>query len=619
MTVDLSNQTLDHYRLEEQLGQGGMGSVYRAIDLNLARPVAVKVMHEELSTQPDFQEQFQHEAQAAARLKHPSIIQIYQFGQDEGAVYIVMELIPGLSLGTYIKQLAQSHQVIRLDETLLLSAQIAEALGYAHRKGVVHQDVKPDNILVMESDRTEGPDGPPLRAVITDFGLARLQQGELVMGQGEVKGTLDYMSPEQLLGQPVDGRSDLYSLGVVLYQLATGRPPFEITSYADAVHKHSNEQPLLPHEILPGVPISLGQIIWKAMAKDPADRYQTGDEMAKALRQVAANLGADELDLSTSLDQDSVASMVITLDQDPNLADTSRWLGDEEARPPSYDVLRVVRGSEEPEWYGLQKKNFTIGRSEANDIVLVGGNVSRWHARLEFLQGNWHIIDTGSTNGTFLGKTMLTPDKAYPWRWGQAVHIGPFDLYLQPGIGTGEFSRYEFRTPPTNGEAIENAALPSLPIAPPAELIVADLRPKLIKGMGICRVLLLNEGHASTRVTVAAGDPLGRLRVDAPTKQVAIEAGQKGVVDFYLEGKRPFLGRRQTLPVIMRISSESQEWGDLQAGVKVRPIISIWIFIALILSMVAATLMMYGFINELLPWTPDGLVETIIRYFQGLL
>ncbi|MFN2134716.1 MAG: FHA domain-containing serine/threonine-protein kinase, partial [Candidatus Promineifilaceae bacterium] len=438
MTSELSNQTLEHYRLEELLGQGGMGSVYRAVDLNLARPVAVKVMHEELSSQPGFQEQFQHEAQAAARLKHPSIIQIYHFGYEDGAVYIVMELIPGLSLGTYVKQLAQSHQVIRLDETLLLTSQIADALGYAHRKGVVHQDVKPDNILVMESDQAEGPEGPPLRAVITDFGLARLQQGDLVVGQDEVMGTLDYMSPEQLLGLPVDGRSDLYSLGVVLYQLATGRPPFEITSYADALQKHVNELPLMPHEVLPGIPISLGQVIWKAIAKDPGDRYQTGDELAKALRQVAADLAAEELDLSGSLDQDSVASMVIELDQDPNLADTSRWLGEEEARPPSYDVLRVVRGDEEPEWYGLQKKSFTIGRSEANDIVLVGGNVSRWHARLELIQGNWHIVDTGSTNGTFLDKTLLTPDKAYPWRWGQIVHIGPFNLHLQPGSGTGE-------------------------------------------------------------------------------------------------------------------------------------------------------------------------------------
>ncbi|MFN2136659.1 MAG: hypothetical protein ACK2UK_11935, partial [Candidatus Promineifilaceae bacterium] len=172
--------------------------------------------------------------------------------------------------------------------------------------------------------------------------------------------------------------------------------------------------------------------------------------------------------------------------------------------------------------------------------------------------------------------------------------------------------------PAANGETAGHVAPLALPIAPPAELIIADLRPKIIEHMGICRVLLLNKGHAGTRVTVAAGDPLGRLRVDAPTKQVAIEAGQKGVVDFYLEGKRPLLGRRQTLPVIMRISSENQEWDDLQGGVKVRPIISIWIPIALILLMIIATLIMHILLNDLLPGIPSALSETIVRYLQGL-
>jgi eukaryotic-like serine/threonine-protein kinase len=203
MLVDLTDRTLEHYRLEELIGKGGMGSVYRAVDLKLARPVAVKVMHQDLVSQPDFQSRFQHEAQAAALLNHSSIIQIYHFGQDQDTLYIVMELIQGLSLGTYIKQLSEQQQVIRLDESLLLTEQVAEALGYAHRKGVIHQDIKPDNILVMESDQTGQPGGPPLRAVLTDFGIARLQHGDFVMGQPELMGTPDYMSPEVLTGAPL--------------------------------------------------------------------------------------------------------------------------------------------------------------------------------------------------------------------------------------------------------------------------------------------------------------------------------------------------------------------------------------------------------------------------------
>mgnify|MGYP001546501872 CR=1 FL=1 len=148
---------------------------------------------------------------------------IYDSSHEQESPYIVMELVPGLSLGTYINQLTDRNQVIRLDETLLLTTQVAEALGYAHRKGVLHQDIKPDNILVKESDQAERPDEPLLRAVVTDFGLAKLKRGDIVINEGEVVGTLDYMSPGQLLGQPVDGRSDIYSLGVVLFQLATGQ------------------------------------------------------------------------------------------------------------------------------------------------------------------------------------------------------------------------------------------------------------------------------------------------------------------------------------------------------------------------------------------------------------
>jgi serine/threonine protein kinase len=618
MAENLTDQTLGHYRLEDLIGRGGMGSVYRAVDLNLARPVAVKVMEKELASKPDFQEQFQHEAKAAARLDHPSIVHIYDSGLDQDSPYIVMELIPGLSLGTYINQLAASSQVIRLDETLLLTTQVAEALGYAHRKGVLHQDVKPDNILVKESDQNERPDEPLLRAVLTDFGLAKLKRGDIVLNEGEVVGTLDYMSPEQLLGQPVDGRSDIYSLGVVLFQLGTGQLPFQIETLADAIQSHVNEPPPVPLESYPSMPNSLSRVIWKAMAKQPADRYQSGDEMAQALRQITEEIAETDNDLTGAVDQSSVASMVIALDEDPNLADTSRWVGSDQAIPPIYDVLRVVQEGQEPEWYGLQKRSFTLGRSEGNDIVLVGSNVSRWHARLEYINYGWHIIDSGSTNGTFLDRTKLDPERAYPWRWGQLVHIGPFDLHLQPGTGSREKVLPESGPAYIGGAHIENSPPPDVPLAPPAEVITADLRPKELKQMGICRIMIINNGHASTPVTVAAGDPSGRLMVDTPTKQVTIGPDQKGVVDFYLEGRRPFIGRRRSYPFNMHVSTDKREWEVLEGSVKVKPVISIWLILFLLLLIIALSMLMIRFINGELPWTPQSLFETIISFLQGL-
>jgi serine/threonine protein kinase len=618
MVEDLTDQTLGHYRLEELIGRGGMGAVYRAMDLNLARPVAVKVMDEDIASKPDFQEQFQNEAKAAASLDHPSIVHIFDSGFDRESPYMVMELIPGLSLGTYITQLAASKQVIRLDETLLLATQVAEALGYAHRRGVLHQDVKPDNILVKESDQLVRPDEPLLRAVLTDFGLAKLKRGDIVINEGEVVGTLDYMSPEQLLGQPMDGRSDIYSLGVVLFQLATGQLPYQIETFADAVQSHVHEPPPVPLESSAGMPNSLSRVIWKAMAKQPADRFQSGEEMAQALRQVSDEVAQSGADPTGTPALSSVASMVVALDEDPNLADTSRWMGNDQALPPIYDVLRVAQEGEKPEWYGLQKRSFTLGRSEGNDIVLVGSNVSRWHARLEYLNDGWHIIDTGSTNGTLLDRTKLAPEKAYPWRWGQVVHIGPFDLYLQPGTGSRERVLPESEPAYINGAYIETTPPPGVPIAPAAEIITADLRPAELKQMGICRILIINNGHASTPVTVAAGDPTGRLMVDTPTKQVTIGPDQKGVVDFYLEGRRPFIGRRQSLPFTMHVSTEKREWDVLNGVVKTKPVISIWLVLFLLLLILALSILMIRFINGELPWTPQSLFDAVVAILQGL-
>ncbi len=616
LTNNLTGETIEHYGLEGVIGRGGMGTVYRAVDLNLARPVAIKVMHERYASQPEFQERFQHEAQAAARLEHPSIVRIYHFGREDGQLYIVMELIPGLSLGTYIKQLANSNQVIRLEETLLLMAQVAEALGYAHRKDVVHRDIKPDNVLVKELEEP-GRDGePPLRAVVTDFGLARLLDEGVETPPDALMGTLAYASPEQLLDQPLDGRSDIYSLGVVLFQMATGQLPFLIKTPADALQKHVHEPPPVPHELYPGLPISVGQIIWKAMEKQPEDRYQTSEEMARALRQTLENLSDDEINFVSDLSQSSVVSMVVVLDEDPNLADTSRWLGDEVVRAPGYDSLFIVREGKEPEVYSLHKRSFTIGRSEANDIVLVGGNVSRWHGRLDYLADGWHITDTGSTNGTFLDNTRLELERPYPCHSGQVIHIGPFQLHLRLA-GEASPEAIAYVTPPSAVEAAQIAAVAA--VAPrPEELISADMRPRELKRLGISRVLLLNEGLYRTTVTVAATDPRNRLQIDAPTKQVSISPGQKGVVDFYLEGKRPLIGRRQAYPFVMQITTEAQDWGGLQGYVKVRPVVSIWLLLFFMLTLLAIAGLIYAFVEGLLPYTPESLFDALVAYFQSL-
>lgn len=303
-------QQIEHYRLDGVISEGGMGAIYRATDTNLMRPVAIKIMHSNLAADPTFQDRFLQEARATARLDHPSIVRIYHFGREAGLLYIVMELVDGLSLGAYIRQLARLNQVVRLEETLTLVAQAADALGYAHRQGVIHRDVKPDNILVKRLDRSDRPGDPPLRAMVTDFGLAKLMETEGETQAGLMMGTLPYMSPEQVLDRPVDGRSDIYSLGVVLYQLATGKLPLDITTPERALQAHQYEQVPLPSEIHAGVPAAVETIILRALARRPENRYQTAEELAADLRRVTVTLTDQEAQAFAADSDSTIVSMV---------------------------------------------------------------------------------------------------------------------------------------------------------------------------------------------------------------------------------------------------------------------------------------------------------------------
>lgn len=304
-------QQIEHYRIDGVISEGGMGAIYRATDINLMRPVAIKVMHSNLAADPSFQDRFLQEARATARLDHPSIVRVYHFGREAGLLYIVMELIDGLSLGAYIRQLARLNQVVRLEETLALIAQAADALGYAHRQGIIHRDVKPDNILVKRLDRPERPGDPPLRAMLTDFGLAKLMETDGETQAGLMMGTLPYMSPEQVLDRPVDGRSDIYSLGVVLYQLSTGKLPLDITTPERALHAHQYEQVPRPAEVHAGVPPAVETIILRALARRPENRYQTAEELAVELRRAAGTL-TDQETLTFAADSDSTIVSMVT-------------------------------------------------------------------------------------------------------------------------------------------------------------------------------------------------------------------------------------------------------------------------------------------------------------------
>lgn len=256
------------YELLEQLGSGSMGTVYRGRDTILDRPVAIKTIQTGYDVAEDVRERFYREARVCARLNHPNVVSVYDLGEEDGTCFIAMELLSGSDFG----QLIERRENIPLALKLNAMAQVCEALAHAHREGVIHRDIKPSNLFLLADNR----------AKVVDFGIARLSASQLTR-TGSVLGTPNYMSPEQLENAPCDGRSDLFSAGIVFFEFLTFHHPFEGNLIPRRI-KEDRPDSLLAQN--PGLPAELEAILMKALAKDPADRFATADEFAAALRDV---------------------------------------------------------------------------------------------------------------------------------------------------------------------------------------------------------------------------------------------------------------------------------------------------------------------------------------------
>ena len=259
----------NRYKIQEKIGNGGMATVYKALDQILNRYVAVKVLREEFTTGEEFIKRFNAEAQSAARLTHPNIVSVYDVGQEYNIYYIVMELIQGKTL----KQIIEEDGHLSWKWAVNIAIQIASALEMAHKNNIIHRDIKPHNIMITE-------DGV---AKVTDFGIAKAVSNSTITAFGTTLGSVHYFSPEHARGGYTDSKSDLYSLGVVMYEMVTGKVPFDADTPVSIALKHMQEEPVPPIKVNKEIPFAVNQIILKAMKKDPNERYQNASEMIKDL------------------------------------------------------------------------------------------------------------------------------------------------------------------------------------------------------------------------------------------------------------------------------------------------------------------------------------------------
>ncbi len=305
MMEDLTGRQFGPYRIVAPLGEGGMAAVYKAYQANVDRYVAVKVLPRFFAGDPDYVSRFEQEARVLARLQHPHILPVHDFGQADGYTYIVMPFVQSGALESLLQ-----GQPLPLARMQTIIQQVGDALDYAHSKGVIHRDIKPSNILL---------DGRG-NCLLTDFGIAKIVEGtSQITRTGGIIGTPAYMSPEQIEGRPLDGRSDIYSLGVVLYQLATGRPPFQAETPPAIMVKHLHDPLPPPRTLNPNLPFAMESVILKALAKAREDRFPSAQAMVRAMSAIDSTAPA-------------AATVVVDLADNPTVRLAEESTGEQTAR-----------------------------------------------------------------------------------------------------------------------------------------------------------------------------------------------------------------------------------------------------------------------------------------------
>ena len=482
MATSLEGQQLGKYTILEPLGSGGMARVYRAYHPKLDRYVAVKVLRSDLVDDPTFLSRFRQEAQAVAALRHPNIIQVFDFDVEEDLYYMVMELLDGDSLHTRLNDYRIRGEVMPHGEMVRVLLDVLDGLDYAHSEGMIHRDIKPANILLTKKGQ----------AVLADFGIAQIIGSTQHTVSGALLGTLNYMAPEQGLKGTCDARSDIYSMGIVFYEMLTQQPPYQADTPLAILMKHVNDPLPVPHQIDPTIPVGLERVVLKSLCKDPDDRYQTAAEMAESLRQAAEEAEIElpsrislPLSFSTGLSpSESVA--VISGTARGQLANATFAAEETDASlgPKLEAELAALKEAEKKqnpppsvtvaanETMPVQNQGLSVASAAATAVValisanlimvmamgLFGSDVFSyfWPAELALLAGGLFYIMKPTRNiwltvpaGTLVGLTVLFMFSNFFNAWSTWAFIWPLVIFLMMGTiwwtikwaGRGEITR----------------------------------------------------------------------------------------------------------------------------------------------------------------------------------
>ncbi len=566
----LIGQSLDRYQIVTLLGEGGMGAVFKARDVTLQRDVAVKVMHPQLARRPNFQERFLQEARTAARMDHPGIVKVFDFGQARDLLYIVMEFIPGANLRQMLQDLKKESKWIVLPEALQLVRQVALALDYAHDQGVLHRDIKPDNIML----KAERGDGLPYRPVLTDLGLAKLLEGGMLTQEGMSMGTPAYMSPEQALGEETDARSDVYSVGILLYELAVGRLPFAVKTITEAIRCHTKEPPPVPRSIRPDLPEGVERVILRAIEKDAGDRYADAASLARGLGDLApAEATAAATAPPTVAEEPATAAAT-----DPPTAATEEPATAAATAPPTgateaVSLMTQLQAEPAAEAAGPAHSQITLYLEQSALTVQAGNSVTlpiillNKGSTVEQVQLSVHGIPD-----VWL-PTTVPPVRLLPGMQ-QEVSV----IVRPPRSPNSRAGAYPLVVRATGHETSERLgeARGTLMVEPFADF-ATGLHPQRIHAGQVAQVTVRNKGNAPETYRVTWQDRGSALAFRPPDVQLTVTAGQDVATEFRARPRRRrWLGGSEAFSFTARVTSSQGETRSHDGKVISRATVPVW-------------------------------------------